>query len=170
MRVTEHVRHVVASIISPFGTPIESRTTIPTADERLSEYKEKRFAKLKRRKLRRQAAQGDAAAIKNLKEMGLDPGAGTEPGVGLKGNVQKKVGKIKDGGKGAILGQKGQKLLEGDLPGGKHEVGKIGERAKFNKEKAVRLEAEAVENLVEADLKEEEVNKNPGVSSGSTVP
>lgn len=168
LRVSKQVEHVVARIVSPFGTPIEERPPIPTPDERLAAYKEKRFAKLRRRDLRERAADGDAEAIQQLKDMGLDPGDGTEPGVGKKGNVQKQAGKSRNPGKGAILGEKGQKLPAGVLPGGKHEVGKINERAKHNKEKAMKFDAKAEDRLLEAKEKGEQLERQ-GLGSDSAL-
>ncbi|KAF2160559.1 hypothetical protein M409DRAFT_28943 [Zasmidium cellare ATCC 36951] len=159
LHVSKQVDHVVARIVSPFGTPVEQRPPIPSPDERLASYKEKRFAKLKRRELRVKAAEGDAEAIQELKNMGLDPGDGTQAGVGKSGNVQKQVGKSRNPGKGAILGEKGQKLPEGVLPGGKHEVGKIDERAKHNKGKAMKFDTQAEDRLLEAKEKGEELER-----------
>lgn len=82
LHVSKRVRHVVASVIAPFGTPLEARPPIPTPDDRLAVYKETRFRKFKRRELRAKAAEGDAEAIQALKDMGLDPGEGAEAGVG----------------------------------------------------------------------------------------
>jgi small subunit ribosomal protein S17 len=67
---TKHVAYVVGAIVSPFGKPIEERPPVPTADDRLAAYKEKRFAKYKRRaeravqvpKLRAAADAGDKVA------------------------------------------------------------------------------------------------------------
>lgn len=150
LHASKAVHHVVASIISPFGKPIDQRPPIPSPDDRLAEYKEKRVAKLERRTLRRQAAMGDERAINRLRGLGLDPGDGVAPGIGEAGNVQKKVGISRDGGKGAILGAKGQKLPKGVIPGGKHAVGKIDERAKHNKEQAMKRNEKAEANLLEA--------------------
>ncbi|WPH04008.1 Hypothetical protein R9X50_00689200 [Acrodontium crateriforme] len=69
MQVSANVHHVVASIVAPFGTPIDQRAPIPTPDERLAEYKAKRFKKLARRELRRAAAAGDEAAQEKVREM-----------------------------------------------------------------------------------------------------
>ena len=55
------------------------------------------------------------------------------------------------------MGKKGQKLPEGVLPGGEHEVGKIDARAKKNKQSAMKLEEKAVRNLAEAERKGEEL-------------
>lgn len=168
LRVSKRVGHVVAKIISPFGKPIGQRPPIPKPDDRLAAYKEKRFAKLDRRELRRKAAEGDAEAIEKLKKVDLDPGKGAEVGVGKgkKDNVQAK-GKTA-AGKGAVLGEKGQKLPSGVLPGGKHEVGKINTRAKHNKETAMKFEAQAAENLSEAKEKAEKLEQK-GLESDSAL-
>lgn len=102
--------------------------------------------------------------------MGLDPGKGVEAGKGETANVQKGVGKKrtptpKDG---AILGEKGQKLPDGVLPGGKREVGKINERAQRNKGKAMKWEARAEENILEAMEKGEELREQ-GLSADSKL-
>ncbi|EME42655.1 hypothetical protein DOTSEDRAFT_89986 [Dothistroma septosporum NZE10] len=170
LRVSKQVGHVVAKIVSPFGAPIDQRPPIPDADDRLAAYKEKRFAKLDRRYLRRKAAEGDAEAIEKLKNIDLDPGKGAKAGVGKgkKDNVQAQVDKSRNPGKGAILGEKGQKLPEGVLPGGLHEVGKINPRAKYNKQKAMKYEAQAVENLAEAKEKEKQLEQR-GLGSDSAL-
>lgn len=161
LRVSRRVAHVVASIISPFGTPVDQRPAVPSADDRLAEYKAKRFAKLKRRTLRVKAASGDAEAIQQLESMGLNPGDGAAPGVGKskKDHVQSQVGKSRNPGPSAILGEKGQKLPAGVLPGGKHEVGKIDDRAKQNKEKAMKRNEQTEDNLLEAKNKEENLQE-----------
>ncbi|KAK5129406.1 hypothetical protein LTR08_003293 [Meristemomyces frigidus] len=138
LRVSTAVHHVVANIVSPFGTPVDQRPPIPTPDDRLAAYKAKRFAKLDRRDLRRKAAAGDSEAIQELKVLGLDPGQGVQAGKGVKD------------GKGAVRGEKGQKLAKGVLPGGRHEVGKIDERAKHNKARAMRFSGKAEGNAAEA--------------------
>ena len=89
--------------------------------------------------MRRAAAQGSEGAIEKLRAMGIDPGQGVGAGVGEKN--------VKNAG---LLGKKGQKLPAGVLPGGKHAVGKIDERAKSNKEKAMKRNAQAEENLLRA--------------------
>ena len=137
------VHHVVADIISPFGTPGDQRPPKPTPDERLAAYKAKRFAKLDRRQLRVKAAAGDAEAVQKLKALGLDPGQGTQAGKGVKD------------GKGAVRGEKGQKLPKGVLPGGRHEVGDIDERAKLNKARAARFSGKAESNVAEVKEKSE---------------
>ena len=169
LKVSSQVHHVVGAITAPFGKPISERPPIPTPDERLSKYKEKRFAKLERRALRQQAADGNAEAIKKLQSMGLDPGKGAEAGKGKDANVQKEVGKKRNptGGPG-ILGKKGQKLPEHVLPGGKHEVGKIDERAKQNKESAIKMSGQAEANLLEAKEKSEDLGAQ-GLSADEEV-
>lgn len=159
----------MGSIIAPFGKPIDQRPHIPTPDERLSQYKEKRFAKLKRRSLRRKAAAGIEEAINELKAMGLDPGKNAASGRGLKEGVQKGVGKKRDPTSGAILGNKGQKLPEGVLPGGKHEVGKIDERAKHNREGAMKLNEKTEENRAEAKEKADALHEQ-GLSAEDNLP
>lgn len=166
--MSTQVDHVVARIVAPFGTPIDQRPPIPTPEERLAAYKEKRFAKLKRRTLRTKAADGDAEAIQQLKDMGLDPGHGAEPGVGKSDNVQKQAGKSRNPGKGAILGEKGQKLPDGVLPGGQHEVGKIDQRAKHNKASAMKLDTQVEDWLREAKEKREELERQ-NVGSDSAL-
>ncbi|KAK3066304.1 hypothetical protein LTR53_017406 [Teratosphaeriaceae sp. CCFEE 6253] len=147
LRVSKAVHHVIGGLVTPYGVPESKRPPIPTPDERLAAYKKKRFAKLNRRVLRHGAAKGDADATSQLKAMGLDPGQGVEAATGKNPDVQPSKGKK---GKVAILGQKGQKLPEGVLPEGKHAVGKTGERAKHNKEKATNLDAKADANSVKA--------------------
>lgn len=173
LRVSTVVHHVVADIVTPFGKPIRERPPVPTADERLAAYKKKRFAKLTRRFLRLEAAKGNAEAIGELKSMGLDPGHNAEAGKGQKAGLQPHVGKTRDSGKGAILGAKGQKLPKGVLPGGKHEVGRIDERARHNKGRATKLDRKAQENLLEAEekgrgLEQQGVGADP--LSSATIP
>ncbi|CAK4034756.1 nucleic acid-binding [Lecanosticta acicola] len=168
LRVAKTVGHVVASIVSPFGAPVEARPPIPTPDERLAAYKAKRFDKQKRRELRVKAAEGDAEAIQQLKDMALDPGYGAEPGVGKKDNAQAKVGKQRNPTPGAILGEKGQKLPEGVLPGGKHATGKINERAQHNKGKAERFDRAAWDRLVEGNEQQEELDSQ-NLNSGAVL-
>lgn len=140
LRVTPQVQHVVAAIVSPYGTPIDQRPPVPTADERFAAYKEYRFAKLHRRSLRRRAAEGDAEAIAELKRMGLDPGKGVQASKGQTANLQNGVGKS--------LGRKG-----------KHDVGKLNDQALRNKEKTMKLEERAEENLLESKEKDEELER-----------
>lgn len=97
--------------------------------------------------------------------MGLDPGKNAEPGKGRTEGLERGAGK-----KGAILGNKGQKLPEGVLPGGKHEVGKINERAQKNKEKATKMEMQAEKNLLEAKETEEELATEEELGARTKVP
>lgn len=115
LKVSSQVFHVVGAITAPFGKPISERPPIPTPDERLETYKRKRFAKLERRSLRREAAMGHADAIKQLQAMGLDPGKGVEAGKGETANVQRNVGRKRNptNKNGGIVGSKGQKLPHG---------------------------------------------------------
>lgn len=169
LRVSAAVHHVVANIVSPFGKPIAERPPVPTADERLSKYKEQRFAKLHRRSLRREAAKGNPEAIRELRQMGLDPGKGVEPLKGETANLQQGVGKVRTPTKGAIRGAKGQKLPEGVLPGGKAEVGKINKRAQQNKDKAMKFEEQAESNILEAKEKGEKLEQG-GIETDTDVP
>ena len=169
LRCSASVHHVVASIVAPFGKPISERPPVPSPDDRLSSYKEKRFAKLHRRSLRREAATGSAEAIRELRQMGLDPGKGVEAGKGETANLEKGVGKVRTPSKGAILGKKVQKLPEGVLPGGKEEVGKINVRAQKNKGKAMKMERRAEENMLEAKEKGEELERK-GLGSDTAMP
>lgn len=169
LKVSKQIEHVVGAIVAPFGKPIDQRPPVPTPDERLASYMEHRLAKLKRRELRREAARGSKPAIEKLREMGLDPGKNVEPGQGQKEGLEKGVGKKRTPTPGAILGAKGQKLPEGVLPGGKHEVGRIDERAKRNKEKAMKLNEKAEENLLEAKEKGEAL-KEQGLSAEEELP
>lgn len=138
---------------------------MPTPEERLAAYKEYRQTKLARRTLRREAASGKPEAIAELRHQGLDPGAGVKEGKGQDFGTQKGVGKRRTPKEGAILGKKGQKLPEGVLPGGKHEVGKIDQRAKRNKEVAMKRDGRAEENLLEAKEKAEELESR-GLEGG----
>lgn len=91
--------------------------------------------------------------------MGLDPGKGVEAGKDATAKPQSSVGKKRtSSSKDEItLGAKGQKLPAGVLPDGTHEVGPINERAMGNKEKAIKWEAQAEENLAEAREKGEQL-------------
>lgn len=169
LRVSTRVFHVVASIVAPFGNPIEDRPPVPSADDRLSAYKEKRFAKVHRRALRVKAAQGDPEAIRALQEMGLDPGKGAEPFQGKTANLEEGTGKKRTPSKGAILGNKGQKLPEGVLPGGKVEVGKINQRAQRNKGLAMKFQEQAEDNIMEAKEKGEELAQQ-GIVTPTKLP
>jgi hypothetical protein len=142
LKVSTAVHHVVASI--------ESRSPIPTPEERLAAYKAKRIPRLQRRTLRRKAAEGSADAIAELKRQGLDPGAGVAPGKGETFGTEKGAGQVRNPKEGALMGKKGQKLPKGVLPGGNHEVGKIDARAKHNKEAALKMQGQAKANLKRA--------------------
>ncbi|GAB7360907.1 hypothetical protein MBLNU230_g0893t1 [Neophaeotheca triangularis] len=172
LKVSSAVDYIVAGIVAPFGKPVDQRPPLQTPDERLEAYKAKRFAKLERRGLRLRAAKGDAEAIQGLRAMGLDPGAGVGEGIGEATWTQRTAGKFRNTGnpalpgKGAIRGEKGQKLPQGVLPGGKHEVGKIDERAKRNKESAMGLDEKAQRNLQAAKVKGDRL-KRQGLGSDS---
>ena len=168
LHVSSQVFHVVGAITAPFGKPLSERPPVPTPDDRLAKYKEKRFAKLERLLLRQKAAAGDADAIKELRAMNLDPGKGAEPGKGQKANLQRGVGVKRNPTPGAILGNKGQKFPEGVLPGGKHQVGKIDARAKHNKESAMKYNEKAEANLLEAKEKDEQLRQK-GLSAESVL-
>ncbi|GAB7324640.1 hypothetical protein MBLNU13_g08523t1 [Cladosporium sp. NU13] len=166
LKVSTAVHHVVASIITPFGTPIKSRRPIPTPEQRLAAYKAKRLPKLHRRTLRAEAAKGSPEAIAKLKKLGADPGAGVAPGKGERFGTEKGTGKTRTPAKGALMGKKGQKLPEGVLPGGKHEVGKIDARAKHNKEAAIKRQEQTAANLKRSqELKKDQDAQ--GISSDS---
>jgi small subunit ribosomal protein S17 len=55
LRKAKHVKHIVKSIIAPFGEPIEARPPIPSIEEVAAEMDEKRAKKAERRNLRLQA-------------------------------------------------------------------------------------------------------------------
>lgn len=95
--------------------------------------------------------------------MGLDPGAGVAAGKGETFATEKSTGKSRNPS-GAIMGAKGQKLPEGVLPGGKHEVGKINERAERNKQAALKDGEKAEQNRVRAEEVREEL-KSKGLRS-----
>lgn len=156
LKVSTNVAHVVASIVTPFGTPISARPPIPTPEERLATYKAQRLPKLHRRSLRREAAKGSSEAIAELKRLDADPGAGVAPGKGETFGTEKGAGKVRTPSEGALMGKKGQKLPKGVLPGGKHEVGKIDARAKHNKEAAMKRQEQTEANL----KKSQEMKKN----------
>lgn len=71
LRVSKTVHHVVASIITPFGEPVESRPPIRTPDDRLAVYKEQRFRKLERKSTNKFKALAEATDPEVLKEMGI---------------------------------------------------------------------------------------------------
>jgi len=130
----------VHEIISPFGPPISDRPALPTEEDMQSQTDVKRSAKLERRQLRREAAQGSVSAIEELRRLGFNPGQNVAPG---------KTPTKKEKKKG-LVGAKGQMLPEGVLPGGLHTVGKIDERAKHNSGLAMKRNQKAEENLREA--------------------
>lgn len=161
LRVSTAVHHVVAKIVSPFGTPIDSRPPVPSPDDRLAAYKMKRFAKLRRRDLRRQAAEGNAESIAKLRSMDLDPRQGIESGKGGKG------------GKGKTAkGQKEQILPKSVVSVGRHEENMMNDRAKRNKVRASRSGEKAEGSLLEARERKSEIEES-GVSAdpeaGTTV-
>ncbi|KAL3426313.1 ribosomal protein S17 [Phlyctema vagabunda] len=51
-RVSKTVRHVVSSIIAPFGSSIESRPPVPTAEERIAQREAESAQKIQRRRER----------------------------------------------------------------------------------------------------------------------
>ena len=54
---------MVSSIIAPFGSPIEERSPVPTAEERIAERERKKAEKDERRRKRRSAsAEAEAGA------------------------------------------------------------------------------------------------------------
>ncbi|KAK0841980.1 hypothetical protein LTS02_016654 [Friedmanniomyces endolithicus] len=148
LRVSKAVHHVVGELITPFGVPLSERPAIPTADDRLAAYKKKRFAKLGRRELRREAAKGDVEALAKLKAMGL---------------VEMVKGKKGDG-RSAVSGQKGQKGGKGVLAGGK----KSDEPAPGSKEKAQRMAEKAEANALEAEKLEKADLTADSLSSTTT--
>lgn len=151
------MHHVVAKVLVPFATEVADRPHIPTADQRLADYKEKRFAKLHRRSLRRSAATGNADAIEELRDMGLDPGKGAEPGKNDTADLEVGEGEKYTPTKTAVLGNKGQKLPTGVLPGGKHAIGSINDRAQANATSTKELRRQTRENVEEAKAKAEEM-------------
>ncbi|KAH7325133.1 hypothetical protein B0I35DRAFT_476323 [Stachybotrys elegans] len=52
-RTSKQKRHLVEKIIAPYGTPIEERPPIPSLQQVLLEYEEKRAAKARREAARR---------------------------------------------------------------------------------------------------------------------
>lgn len=144
-RASKHAHHIVHSILSPFGPPISARPPVPSEAEMQAQYDEKRGRKLDRRALRRSAAMGDAEAIKELEQLGVHPGQGVAAGKGEKKELSK-----------GLVGNKGQKLMPGVLPGGKHAVGKIDERAKRNKNVANARNEKAEVNTAEAKRRAEQ--------------
>ena len=51
-RTSKHVKHVVNSIIAPFGEPIDARPPIPSREELIAEREAKKSKKAERKKLR----------------------------------------------------------------------------------------------------------------------
>lgn len=148
LRCSKHVHHVVGRIVSPFGKPVEARPQIPTPDERLAIYKQARFAKLERRRLRQQAAIGDGQAIAKLKEMGLDPGFGVEEG--------KSKAQILKEHPSAVVGAKGQILPKGVQADGGHAAQDIS----VTKDKAEAFKQKAEERLEEEQEATKDVREN----------
>ena len=81
VRRSKHVKHIVRSIIAPFGEPIEARPPIPSINEVVAEMDEKKRLKDERKKQRlleeKSSAQEERAnANKKLRgEQGLKKGA-----------------------------------------------------------------------------------------------
>lgn len=148
-KTAKHVGHVVKEILVPFGEPIEARPPVPTEEERAQKINDARAAKQERRQLRHAAASGSKEAIDKLRAMGADAGQGVQVGVSAtKKDVQK-----------GRVGKQGQKLPEGALPGGKHAVGKIQERAMANRQKADKLNEKGQDNLLEAKALKEQTQQ-----------
>jgi hypothetical protein len=162
-RASAAVHHVVAKVLTPFGTPAHLRNPIPTPDERLALWKAHRLRKITRQtnpQLWIDAAEGKEEAIKSIKYRCLDFGYGVEVGKG-----ETAILGVRAREKEALRGNKGQILPGGVLPGGKHHVGPINERAKHNKEKADALNEKAEENLLEAREKAKELEEEKGVGA-----
>lgn len=53
------MKHIVNSIIAPFGEPIEARPPVPNIEEVLAEMEEKKGKKTERRRLRLLAEQNE---------------------------------------------------------------------------------------------------------------
>ncbi|KAI9787030.1 MAG: hypothetical protein M1835_002876 [Candelina submexicana] len=78
-RTSKHVRHVVTSIIAPFGPAIDERPPIPSEEERLAKRAEKRTAKDERRRIRREEGVAASRVMKGKKtdqklEKPIEPG------------------------------------------------------------------------------------------------
>lgn len=58
------MKHIVKSIIAPFGEPIESRPPIPSIEEIAAKMDEKRAQKAERRDLRLRAEKEEKEALK----------------------------------------------------------------------------------------------------------
>ncbi|OQN99695.1 hypothetical protein B0A48_14465 [Cryoendolithus antarcticus] len=137
LRVSSTVHYVVAEIITPFGKPISERPPIPTPEERFAAYKTARLAKLERRKLRREAAEGKEEAVAELKALGLDMAEGAEAGKGPKGRAQ--AGSAKS----AVTGSVAQAEASAAVASEKAAASKVNERARLNKERAEKKKARA---------------------------
>lgn len=86
-RVSKHVRHVVDSIIAPFGVPLEERPPVLSEAERIAEREEKMAAKVQRRKQaarREMEEEGEEKAVRAGKK---------ESVVQVKGNEETKKAK-----------------------------------------------------------------------------
>jgi small subunit ribosomal protein S17 len=57
-RTSRHKRHIVASILSPFGTPLSERPPLPSVEEVTQQREEKSLAKQARKALNRQKKAG----------------------------------------------------------------------------------------------------------------
>lgn len=62
-RASKHVRHVVSSIIAPFGEPIERRPPVPTEEERMAERAKRKAVKDERRRVARLGAVGEVEVV-----------------------------------------------------------------------------------------------------------
>jgi hypothetical protein len=91
---------------------------------------------------------------------------GVAPGKGELFGTEKGTGKTRTPSEGALMGKKGQKLPKGVLPGGKHEVGPINERAKHNKEATIKRHEQTMANLKRSQELKKEMDSR-GVSSDS---
>ncbi|KAF2858873.1 nucleic acid-binding protein [Piedraia hortae CBS 480.64] len=80
LHVSKRVRHVVSEIVAPFGTPVESRPPIPTADERLAQWKEHRLQKRERK------AKADEARAKVSRTKAKGPKGSAKAAVNGKGD------------------------------------------------------------------------------------
>ncbi|KAI9707199.1 MAG: hypothetical protein M1836_000159 [Candelina mexicana] len=66
-RTSKHVRHVVTSIIAPFGPAIDERPPIPSEEERLAKRAEKRTAKDERRRAKREGGVAGSRVVEGKK-------------------------------------------------------------------------------------------------------
>jgi small subunit ribosomal protein S17 len=64
-RASKHVHHVVSSIIAPFGTTVEERPPVPSAEEREAERDKKKAAKDERRRSRRNGSVDGESVLAN---------------------------------------------------------------------------------------------------------